>query len=82
MIIIPAIDLIDAKAVRLTKGDYNQKKIYNESPLAVAQEFEAAGFTHLHLVADIQSPSVALIKNLACEIWTKTHCVRRNPIIN
>ena len=50
MIIIPAIDLIDAKAVRLTKGDYNQKKIYNESPLAVAQEFEAAGFTHLHLV--------------------------------
>jgi phosphoribosylformimino-5-aminoimidazole carboxamide ribotide isomerase len=50
MIIVPAIDLIDGKAVRLTKGDYNQKKIYNENPLAVAREFESAGFTHLHLV--------------------------------
>lgn len=50
MIIVPAIDLIDAKAVRLTKGDYDQKTVYNESPLAVAKEFEAAGFTHLHLV--------------------------------
>ena len=50
MIIVPAIDLIDGKAVRLTKGDYNQKKIYNENPLAVAKEFELAGFTHLHLV--------------------------------
>lgn len=50
MIIIPAIDLIDAKCVRLTKGDYNQKKVYNENPVEVAQEFEAAGFTHLHLV--------------------------------
>jgi phosphoribosylformimino-5-aminoimidazole carboxamide ribotide isomerase len=50
MIIIPAIDLIDGKAVRLTKGDYNQKKIYNKNPLAVAKEFEAAGFTNLHLV--------------------------------
>jgi len=50
MIIIPAIDIIDAKCVRLTKGDYNQKTVYNENPLEVAQEFEAAGFTHLHLV--------------------------------
>lgn len=50
MIIIPAIDIIDGKCVRLTKGDYDQKKIYNENPLEVAQEFEAAGFTHLHLV--------------------------------
>lgn len=50
MIIIPAIDIIDAKAVRLTKGDYNQKTIYNENPVEVAKEFEAAGFTHLHLV--------------------------------
>ena len=40
MIIVPAIDLIDGKAVRLTKGDYNQKKVYNENPLAVAKEFE------------------------------------------
>lgn len=50
MIIIPAIDIIDGKCVRLTKGDYAQKTTYNENPLEVAQEFEAAGFTHLHLV--------------------------------
>lgn len=50
MIIVPAIDLIDGKAVRLTKGDYNQKKVYSESPLSVAKDFETAGFTHLHLV--------------------------------
>lgn len=50
MIIVPAIDIIDGKCVRLTKGDYDQKKIYNENPLEVAKEFEEAGFTHLHLV--------------------------------
>ena len=50
MIIIPAIDLIDGKAVRLTKGDYARKKVYNDNPVAVAKEFEEAGFTHLHLV--------------------------------
>lgn len=50
MIIIPAIDIIDGKCVRLTQGDYAQKKIYNENPLEVAKEFEAAGITHLHLV--------------------------------
>lgn len=50
MIIVPAIDLIEGKAVRLTKGDYSQKKVYNENPLEVAQGFEAAGFSHLHLV--------------------------------
>ena len=50
MIIIPAIDIIDGKAVRLTKGDYNQKKIYNEDPLEVAKMFEGVGVTRLHLV--------------------------------
>ncbi len=50
MIIIPAIDIIDGKAVRLTKGDYNQKKIYNEDPLEVAKMFEASGIMRLHLV--------------------------------
>ena len=50
MIIIPAIDIIDGKCVRLTKGDYAQKTTYNENPVEVAQEFEAAGFSHLHLV--------------------------------
>lgn len=50
MQIIPAIDVIDGKCVRLTQGDYDQKKIYNEHPLEVAKEFEDAGLTRLHLV--------------------------------
>ena len=50
MKIIPAIDIIEGKCVRLTQGDYAQKKIYNENPLKVAQQFEDAGLTHLHLV--------------------------------
>ncbi len=50
MRIIPAIDIIDGKCVRLSKGDYNTKKIYNESPLEVAKEFEANGLQYLHLV--------------------------------
>ncbi len=48
--IIPAIDLIDAKCVRLSQGDYSQKTIYNENPLEVAKMFEDAGITRLHLV--------------------------------
>ena len=50
MHIIPAIDLIDGKAVRLTQGDYRQKTEYNARPLEVAQQFEDAGLTRLHLV--------------------------------
>ena len=50
MRIIPAIDIIDGKCVRLSKGDYSTKKIYNENPLEVAKEFEAHGIKHLHLV--------------------------------
>ena len=50
MRIIPAIDIIDGKSVRLTKGDYNTQKIYNENPLEVAKEFEASGIKYLHLV--------------------------------
>jgi phosphoribosylformimino-5-aminoimidazole carboxamide ribotide isomerase len=48
--IIPAIDLIEGKCVRLTQGDYGQKKIYNENPLEVAKQFEDAGLKRLHLV--------------------------------
>lgn len=48
--LIPAIDIIDGKCVRLTKGDYNNKKIYNENPIKVAQEFEKQGFRRLHIV--------------------------------
>jgi len=47
---IPAIDMIDGKCVRLTQGDYSQKKIYNENPLDVAKSFEDAGLQYLHLV--------------------------------
>ncbi|MDR6196999.1 1-(5-phosphoribosyl)-5-[(5-phosphoribosylamino)methylideneamino]imidazole-4-carboxamide isomerase [Siphonobacter sp. SORGH_AS_0500] len=50
MYIIPAIDLIEGKAVRLTQGDYSQKTIYNANPLEVAKEFEGAGLMRLHLV--------------------------------
>ena len=48
--IIPAIDIIDGKCVRLTQGDYTQKKLYSDSPLNVAKEFEAHGIKRLHLV--------------------------------
>ncbi len=50
MRIIPAIDIIEGKCVRLSKGDYDTKKIYNEHPLEMAKEFEAHGIEYLHLV--------------------------------
>ena len=50
MRIIPAIDIIDGKCVRLSKGDYDTKKIYNENPLEVAKAYEAHGIRYLHLV--------------------------------
>jgi phosphoribosylformimino-5-aminoimidazole carboxamide ribotide isomerase len=50
MRIIPAIDIIDGKCVRLSKGDYNTKNIYNEKPLEVAKAFEDNGIQYLHLV--------------------------------
>jgi len=50
MRIIPALDIIDGKCVRLTKGDYGTKKVYNENPLEVAKQFEASGIEYLHLV--------------------------------
>jgi phosphoribosylformimino-5-aminoimidazole carboxamide ribotide isomerase len=50
MRIIPAIDIIDGKCVRLSKGDYNTVKIYNQNPLEVAKEFEANGIKYVHLV--------------------------------
>lgn len=50
MRIIPAIDIIDGKCVRLSKGDYSTQKVYNENPLEVAKQFEAHGLQYLHLV--------------------------------
>ncbi|HVF96241.1 MAG TPA: 1-(5-phosphoribosyl)-5-[(5-phosphoribosylamino)methylideneamino]imidazole-4-carboxamide isomerase [Flavisolibacter sp.] len=62
MQIIPAIDIIDGKCVRLTHGDYSQKKIYNERPLEVAKEFEGAGLQRLHLV-DLDGAREGKVKN-------------------
>jgi phosphoribosylformimino-5-aminoimidazole carboxamide ribotide isomerase len=62
MEIIPAIDIIDGKCVRLTHGDYSQKKIYNEHPLEVAMEFQDAGLLRLHLV-DLDGAKAGSVKN-------------------
>jgi len=60
--IIPAIDIIDGKCVRLTQGDYAQKKIYNEHPLEVARAFEDAGLQRLHLV-DLDGAKAGAVRN-------------------
>lgn len=60
--IIPAIDIIDGKCVRLTEGDYSQKKIYNEHPLEIAKQFEDAGLKRLHLV-DLDGAKAGAVKN-------------------
>lgn len=62
--IIPAIDLIDGKCVRLSQGDYNAKKVYNEDPLEVAKMFENAGIKRLHLV-DLDGAKAKRIVNQA-----------------
>ena len=62
MEVIPAIDIIDGKCVRLTKGDFLQKTIYNESPLEVAKLFEDAGLKRLHLV-DLDGARDGAVKN-------------------
>ena len=48
--LIPAIDIIDGKCVRLSQGDYSTQKVYNENPVEVAKEFEAHGIHRLHIV--------------------------------
>ena len=62
MQIIPAIDLIDGKCVRLTQGDYAQKTIYNENPVEVAKSFEAVGLNRLHLV-DLDGAKAGKVTN-------------------
>lgn len=63
MLIFPAIDLFEKKAVRLYKGDYAQMTVYNENPLAVAKDFEKAGATCLHLV-DLEGAKTGETPNL------------------
>lgn len=73
MRIIPAIDIIEGKCVRLSKGDYSTKKIYNENPLEMAKEFEAHGIEYLHLV-DLDGAKASHIVNhkVLEEIASKT----------
>ena len=72
MLIFPAIDLFEGKAVRLLKGEYDQMTVYNEDPLAVARDFAACGATCLHLV-DLEgaksgtTPNINTIRRLAAE---------------
>ena len=63
MILYPAIDLYEGKAVRLFKGDYSQMTVYNDDPLAVAQDFQRCGATHIHLV-DLQGARDGTTPNL------------------
>lgn len=79
MLIYPAIDMYDKKAVRLFKGDYNQMTVYSENPVEVAIDFKNCGATHIHLV-DLEgaksgtTPNFEVVKNikdstgLFCEI--------------
>lgn len=69
MLILPAIDLFDKKAVRLYKGDYNQMTVYNENPLEVAKDFENSGAEFIHIVdlegaKDGTTPNIDVIKNI------------------
>jgi len=62
MRIIPAIDIINGQCVRLSKGDYNTKKVYHKNPLDVAKEFEDSGISYLHLV-DLDGAKAGRVKN-------------------
>ncbi|MBQ7798905.1 MAG: 1-(5-phosphoribosyl)-5-((5-phosphoribosylamino)methylideneamino)imidazole-4-carboxamide isomerase, partial [Oscillospiraceae bacterium] len=72
MLIFPAIDLYDGKAVRLFKGDYNQMTVYSENPIEIAFEFEKAGATCIHMV-DLEgaksgeTPNIETVKKIASE---------------
>ena len=72
MIIFPAIDLYDKKAVRLYKGDYQNMTVYSENPIDIARDFELCGATHIHMVdlegaKDGTSPNIDIVKQVANE---------------
>lgn len=71
MEIIPAIDIIDGKCVRLTQGDYSQKKEYSDDPLKVARKFEAAGLKRLHLVDLDGAKAKKIVNRKVLETITK-----------
>ena len=72
--LIPAIDILDGKCVRLTKGDYDQKKVYDDNPIDQARRFEDMGFTRLHVV-DLDGAKSKHIVNeqVLCDITSHTH---------
>lgn len=70
MIILPAIDLVQKKAVRLFKGDYDNMTVYSDSPLSVAKDFEKCGATHIHIVdlegaKDGTTPNIDVVRSIA-----------------
>ena len=72
MILFPAIDLFEKKAVRLYKGDYANMTVYSENPIEIAQDFEAKGCTHIHMVdlegaKDGTTPNLAIVEQVAKE---------------
>ena len=73
MLIFPAIDLYEGQAVRLYKGDYNQKTVYNDNPIEVAYEFQKSGAKQIHLV-DLEGAKSGTTPNfdLICDIKSKT----------
>ena len=72
MLILPAIDLYDGKAVRLFRGDYAQMTVYSDDPLSVARDFEAAGAEYVHMVdlagaKDGTTPNFSTVAKIARE---------------
>ena len=72
MIIFPAIDLYDKKAVRLYKGDYQNMTVYSENPIEIARDFELTGATHIHMVdlegaKDGTTPNIDIVRQVANE---------------
>ena len=72
MILFPAIDLYEKKAVRLYKGDYRQMTVYSENPIEIAQAFASAGATHIHMVdlegaKDGTTPNLSVVEQVARE---------------
>lgn len=64
MTVVPAMDIIDGKCVRLEKGDYSRMKVYSSDPVSIAKAFEDAGLSHLHLV-DLDGAKAGMPENLA-----------------
>ena len=72
MILFPAIDLFEKKAVRLYKGDYANMTVYSENPIEIARDFEASGCTHIHMVdlegaKDGTTPNISVVEQVAKE---------------